>query len=170
MNKKRGWKGARFESDKGGSTDRRVFNIKPLEGYHCNRDYQLELYESNEITKEGLLLLGKLKPKVSTLPEFWFRRDARREELDIDMYGVYGEANNKEDWINERDGYKGHHTRKFTNGRRNFKVLINIPKLRVFEGVLNFNLERDVELVEKLSIREEVIVEKTNASPNKKAP
>ena len=166
MNKGQGWKGARFESDKGGSTDRRVFNIKPLEGYHCNRDYQLELYESNEITKEGLLLLGKLKPKVSTLPEFWFRWDARREELDIDMYG---EANSKEDWINEKRGYKGHHTQKFTNGRRNFKVLINIPKLRVFEGVLNFNLERDVEVIEKLSISEEVIVEKTNASPNKKA-
>lgn len=66
MNKKRGWKGAHFESDEGASTDRRVFNIRPLEGYYCNQDYDLELYESNEITEEGLLLLGKLKPKVST--------------------------------------------------------------------------------------------------------
>jgi len=147
MNKKQGWKGARFESNKGGSADRRVFNIKLLEGYYYNQDYKLELYEANEITKEGLLLVGKLKPKIPSLPEFWFRWDAKDEELDVDMYG---DAKYKGDWENSRNGYEGHHTEKMTNGGRNFKVSIKIPNVNVFQGVLRFNLEIDMGLIEKI--------------------
>jgi hypothetical protein len=155
VSKKRGWKGARFESNKGGSTDRRVFNIKFLEEY-CNQKYKLERYETNEITKEGLLLIGKLKPKVSTLPEFWFRWDAKEQELDVDMYG---DVNSKENWDNEKNGYKGHHTEKYINGRRNFKVLINIPKLKVFKGVISFNLEFENEIINKIKLGDKAKLE-----------
>jgi hypothetical protein len=153
MNKRYGWKGSRFKNNKGGSTDRRVFNIKVLEGYYCNQNFELELYTSNEITKEGLLVLGRLKSQISSLPEFWFRWDAKKEELDID---IYGDTVNKENWINEEQGYKGHHTVKFTNGKRWFKVLIIIPQYKVFEGILSFNLEIDLEICEKMLYRDEL--------------
>jgi len=148
MNKKRGWKGARFKNEKGGMAARRVFNIKPIE-VHCNPDYNLELYQTNEITTEGLLLVGKLKPKISSLPEFWLRWDEKKEELDVDMYG---DSKHKEDWINSRNGYEGHHTKKVTGGGRDFKVSIKIPNVNVFQGVLGFNLERDLELIEKIKV------------------
>jgi hypothetical protein len=157
MNKKRGWKGARFISEKGGMVARRVFNIKPIE-VHCNPDYDLELYETNEITAEGLLLVGKLKPKISSLPEFWLRWDEKREELDIDMRG---DLKHREDWINSRNGYEGHHTEEVTGGERDFKVSIKMPNVNVFQGVLGFNLERDLEIIETVTISEEVIVKLT---------
>ena len=140
MNKKRGWKGARFESNKGGKTARRVFNIRLLEGYYY-KDYNLELYQTNEITKEGLLLVGKLKPKIPSLPEFWIRWDEKKQELDVDMHG---DSEHRDDWINSRNGYEGHHTKRVTNGGTNFKVSIKIPNVNVFQGVLSFNLARDV--------------------------
>jgi len=87
------------------------------------------------------LLLGKLKPKVSTLPEFWFRWDARKEDLDVDMYG---DSKHREDWINSRNGYIGHHTVRMKKEGRYFKVLIETPTMKVFNGVISFNLARDV--------------------------
>lgn len=157
MNKKRGWKGARFKSEKGGMVARRVFNIKPIE-VHCNPDYNLELYQTNEITTEGLLLVGKLKPKISSLPEFWLRWDEKKEELDVDMHG---DLKHREDWINSRNGYEGHHTEKVTSGGRDFKVSIKIPNVNVFQGVLSFNLERDLEIINKVAIHGEVIAKVT---------
>jgi hypothetical protein len=95
------------------------------------------------------LLVGKLKPKISSLPEFWLRWDEKKEELDVDMYG---DSKHKEDWINSRNGYEGHHTKKVTGGGRDFKVSIKIPNVNVFQGVLGFNLERDLELIEKIKV------------------
>jgi len=154
MSEKQGWKGARFKSDKEGMVARRVFNIKPIK-VNCNLDYNLELYQTNEISAEGLLLVGKLKPRISSLPEFWLRWDEKREELDVDMHG---DIEHREDWINSRNGYKGHHTEKMTSGGRDFKVSIKIPNVNVFQGILSFNLERDLELKEKVNIGESVII------------
>jgi len=161
MNHKGRWKGSRFKGNEGGSTDRKVFNIKVVECDYCNPDYDLEILEGNEIDDEGLLLIGKLKPKVDELPEFWLRWDARKDALDVDIY----EGSKKKDW---GKGYRGHHTERIEKeSGRNYKVLIEMPKMKVYEGMLGFNLERDVELVERLSLSEEIIVVKKNA-PKKK--
>jgi len=161
MSKKHDWKGARFKSDKMGRVARRAFNIKPLE-VHCNQDYNLEMYKDNEINTEGLLLVGKLKPKVSSLPEFWLRWDEKKEELDIDMHG---DSKHKSDWDNSRNGYEGHHTDKVINEGWNFKVSIKIPNVNVFQGVISFSLERNLELKDKVTIHDEVIVKKTDIAP-----
>jgi len=140
MNKKSGWKGARCQDEGGIQQARRVFNTKLLEGYYCNQDYNLELYQTNEITTEGLLLIGKMKPKVSSLPEFWIRWDEKKDELDVDMHG---ELEHREDWINSRNGYEGHHTVKMKKEGRHFKVSIETPTMKVFDGAISFNLARD---------------------------
>ena len=158
MSKKRGWKGACFKNEKGGIAASRVFNIKQIKTNYSNPDYDLELYQTNEITKEGLLLVGKLKSKISTLPEFWLRWDEKKEELDVDMYG---DSKHREDWINSRNGYKGHHTQKVTGGGRDFQVSIKIPNVNVFQGVLRFSLERDLEISDKVALRGEVITKVT---------
>ncbi len=148
INKKRGWKGARFESEKGGMVASKAFNIK-VDRKYLNTDYDLEILRENRINEQGLLLVGKLRPKQPSLPEFLFRWDEKKEELDIDMHG---DANNREDWISEKNGYKGHHAEKVTNGGRNFKVLIKTPKLKVFEGVISFNLTRGITAIETIRV------------------
>ena len=66
------------------------------------------------------------------------------------------------------EGYRGHHTTRVKNGSgRNYKVFIEIPKMKIYEGVLGFNLERDMELVERLTLSEKIIVVKRNAPKEK---
>jgi len=140
MDKKRGWKGARYQDKAGSQEASKVFNVKVKTEY-LNPDYDLEPLQDNRITEQGLLLCAKLKPKIPSLPEFWFRWDEKKDELDVDMYG---DTNNRKDWNNERNGYKEHHTVKMKKEARHFKVSIKTPKLNVFNGVISFHLRRDV--------------------------
>ncbi len=140
MNKKSGWKGARYQ-DKGGSHQASgVFNIKH-ESVYLNPDYDLEILQNNKITQQGLLLCGTLKPKHASLPEFWIRWDEKEEELDVDMHG---DSKHREDWINSRSGYTGHHAMRMKKEGRHFKVSIETPTMKVFDGVISFNLARDI--------------------------
>ena len=84
------------------------------------------------------MLIGKMKPKVSSLPEFWIRWDEKK--VDVDMHG---ELEHREDWINSRNGYEGHHTVKMKKEGRHFKVSIETPTMKVFDGAISFNLARD---------------------------
>lgn len=74
MNKKHGWKGAGYQEQGVSQEASKVFNVK-VELAYLNPDYELELLQDNKITEQGLLLCGKLKPKLPSLPEFWLRLD-----------------------------------------------------------------------------------------------
>ena len=142
MNKRFRWKGTRFVGKSGSNNDRRIFNIVLHEGYYCDINYEIEIGENYEVTDQGLLLIGKLKPKNNTLPEFWLRWDAKDQTLDIDIYN----SNEIQNWNNEINGYKGHHTEKNPDGK--YKVTITIPKYKIFEGAISFNRVIDIEVVD----------------------
>ena len=141
MNKKHGWKGTRYQ-DKGGSQEAsKVFNVK-VELAYLNPDYELELLQDNKITEQGLLLCGKLKPKLTSLPKFLFRWDEKGDHLNVDMIPDEGYH---DDWQNETHGYKGHRPQKARDcPGRAFNLLITTPNLKVFNGVISFNITRNV--------------------------
>ena len=159
MKDKSGWKGARYQDKGGGHQASRVFNIK-CELAYLNPDYDLEILQENKITQQGLLLCGTLKPKLDSLPEFWFRWDEKKQELDVDMRR---DSKHKEDWVNEKNGYKGHHTVRMKKEGRHFKVSIETPAMIVFGGVISFNLARDAAFSVTLKTHTSV-----NVSVNKK--
>jgi hypothetical protein len=80
MKERSGWKGARYQGKEGSQQASRVFNIK-YELAYLNPDYDLEIFQDNKITQQGLLLCGTLKPKLTSLPEFWIRWDEKMESL-----------------------------------------------------------------------------------------
>ncbi len=137
---RRGWKGARYQEKGSGREASKVFNIKD-ELVYLNPDYDLELLHDNEITEQGLLLCGKLKPQQPLLPEFWIRWDEKGDHLNVDMKSDEG---CQDDWNNETHGYRGHRPQKAGDRQgRAFNLLITTPDLKVFEGIISFNLARD---------------------------
>jgi len=141
MKERRGWKGARYQKKGFSQEASKVFNVK-VELAYLNPDYDLELLQDNKITEQGLLLCGKLKPKQPSLPEFWFRWDEKGDHLNVDMIPDEG---CQDDWQNETHGYKGHRPQKVSDHPgRAFNLLITTPNLKAFEGVISFNLARDV--------------------------
>ena len=162
MKERSGWKGARYQDKEGSQQASRVFNIK-YELAYLNPDYDLEILQDNKITQQGLLLCGTLKPKLTSLPEFWIRWDEKKEELDVDMHG---DSKHREDWINEKNGYKGHHTVKIKKEGRYFKVSIKIPTMKVIGGVVSFNLARDITAIEKIRLRAGAEVEVSKRGEN----
>lgn len=138
---RRGWKGARYQENGSSREASKVFKIK-VDPVYRNPDYDLELFPEGEITEQGLLLCGKLKPQQPLLPEFWIRWDEKGDHLDVDMKSDEG---CQDDWENETHGYKGHRPQKASDRLgRAFNLLITIPDLKVFEGVISFNLARGV--------------------------
>jgi hypothetical protein len=148
MKKGSGWKGARHQDKRGSQQASGVFNIK-YESAYLNPDYDLEILQDDKISEQGLLLCGKLKPKIPSLPEFWLRWDEKEEELDIDMHG---DSKHRKDWNNSRNGYIGHHAVRMKKEGRHFKVSIETPTMKVYDGVISFNLARDVTAIAKIGL------------------
>jgi hypothetical protein len=140
MEKRNGWKGSRYQGKGGSQQASGVFNITHKIKY-LNPDYDLQIQESNTISKQGLLLCGKLIPKRFSLPEFWLRRDERADALDVDMHG---DSKHKNDWKHSKNGYTGHHAVKLKGEGRHFRVSIDIPTMKVFDGVISFNLSMKI--------------------------
>ena len=145
MDKKGRWKGTRFESEGFTREASKFLDVKVEEPYHCNSDYKLELYPGQEVTSTGLLVIAKLKPEKSSLPEFWFRWDEKADHLNVDMKPKH------KDWGGEKNGYEGHRPKKVGTGRR-FEVSIKIPGIDVFHGIISFSLFKKVGVRGSISI------------------
>jgi hypothetical protein len=68
----------------------RAFGVNKVKAdIHCiDRNYNLECYSRNRITKTGLLEVSALKPQRKSLPEFRFRWDEKADTLDVDILTV----------------------------------------------------------------------------------
>jgi hypothetical protein len=155
MDKRNGWKGSHYQGKSGSRQAKEIYNIKH-DLVYLNPEYKLEILQNSTISKQGLLICGKLTPKTPSLPEFWFRWDEKKQELDIDMHG---DIRHEEDWRNSRNGYEGHHTEKVTNSGREYKILIKIPNTVIFEGIFSFNLKSDLEMIDRVGIHDSVKIE-----------
>ena len=138
MNQRMGWKGAHYQ-DKGGSqAASKAFNIK-VELNFLNTEYDLEVFPESNITKQGLLFIGKIKPRQPSLPEYLLRWDEKNNHLNVDMIPE------ENFWKSETQGYKGHLPEKAVDHvGRAFSIVITTPKLRIIDGVVSFSLARDV--------------------------
>ena len=148
MKQRGGWKGSRYQNKEGSQQASRIFNIK-YESMYLNPDYYLEILQDNTITEQGLLLCAKLIPNHSTLPEFQIRWDEKEEKLDVD---IHGDSKHKKDWTSSRNGYAGHHAIRLQKEGRHFQVSIETPIMKVFDGVLSFNLARGITTKSALSM------------------
>jgi hypothetical protein len=162
IKERNGWKGARYQDEGGSQQASGVFNITH-ESEHLNPDYNLEILENNTISKQGLLLCGKLIPKHPSLPEFSLRWDEKSDALDVDMHG---DSKHKNDWKYSRNGYTGHHAAKLKREGRHFQVSIEMPTMKVFYGIISFNLARDVSAAVKtgLNASAEISVDRKSKS------
>ena len=143
------WKRGRYQKKGYSREARAVFNIK-VEYRYLNPDYEFPPLQDNEITEQGLLLCGKLKPQQPLLPEFWIRWDEKGDHLNVDIKPDEG---CKDDWEKETNGYKGHLPQKASDclGKA-FNLLITTPDLKVFDGVISFNLARDVKATVSIGV------------------
>lgn len=150
MKKRQFWKGGRYQKKGYSREASEVFNIKVEELVYKNPNYDLELFQEGKINEQGLLLCGKLKPQQPLLPEFWIRWDEKGDHLNVDMKSDEG---CKDDWEKETNGYKGHLPQKASDRLgKAFNLLITTPDLKVFDGVISFNLARDVKATVSIGV------------------
>lgn len=145
--KKKVWKGAERRGD---DYDTRAGKVLSLESDwdYIHRDYDFESGLGNTITKEGLLVIGKLKPKeaslMASLPELWFRWDEKDRHLNVDIHRVDKAV--QEAFKNGQNGYCGHNPKKALGNVREetFEVDIWMPGMHLLRGRLRFRVSRDM--------------------------
>lgn len=153
---KKNWK--HVNPKKVATRDGKAFSTNKIEikeTRYLNPKYEIAVCSTNPITPTGLLIVGKLNPKETGLPDFCFRWDEKAEALDVDIDGV-SEAE-KEDFKNGRNGYQGHHTIRIASSNdRIFELDIGTPQIKVFTGCLSVCLNRELELNEKTSLTDSI--------------
>jgi hypothetical protein len=142
MKKMKVWKGAERRGDDYDTVARKVLGLEH-HWDHADKDYNFESGLENTI-REGLLLIGKLKPMAASLPEFWFRWDEKDRHLNVDIHGVDKKA--EESFRNGQNGYSGHNPKRAPGGKKEetFEVDIWMPGKHVLHGVLRFRVARDM--------------------------
>lgn len=128
-----------------GTTDVDILMVEYL-----NPKYEIEVFSNKRTTPTGLLEVARLKPKKAELPRFIFRWDENTDDLDVD---IYKEGRHRNDLWKIPD-YKGHHTKKIKN--RRFKANIEIPKEKVFRGVIDVGLFIKILKRESVQITERI--------------
>ena len=130
----------------------RAFGVNEVKvkKYYIDKDYNLECYSKNRITKTGLLEVAKLKPKKKLLPEFTFRWDEKADALDIDILNVLFVVEKK--FKKGINGYAGHHSKKVSKNKI-FKVFIKIPNRLIFNGLITSPLYREQEHTTSLGLK-----------------
>jgi hypothetical protein len=116
--------------------DGRAFAVKDLTIAEVYKDpgYQIELYHNNKATDTMHLIIGKLISSDPSLPYFIFRWDEKQDQFDVDIENVDNET--KEKFKAGKDGYSGHHPRRFLYNGRCMEVDISLPNKRIFKGTI----------------------------------
>jgi len=98
------------------------------------------------------------------LPSFVVRWDDKQNTIDVDLEGNPAE---RQGFKFERNGYRGHHPATISVEPRVFEVDIQLPKRKVYEALLTFNVGRSVTLAETLRFKAEFSAE---LLPNDRKP
>jgi hypothetical protein len=110
---------------------------------HLDDHYTLKFSNKSETTKQGLLEVGKLEPKIDSLPLFAFRWDEKDKRVDVDIYsyGNYRVSNTERKLFKSgKNGYSGHRAQPVNQGGRLFDIDISIPSKHIFKGHIHFNI------------------------------
>lgn len=116
--------------------DGSAFAVKDLEAIEIYKDpdYRIELYHNNKVTDTMHLIIGKLIPSETSLPHFIFRWDEQQDQFDVDIENVDNETKKK--FKAGKDGYSGHHPRRFVDKVRCMEVDISLPNKKIFKGTI----------------------------------
>jgi hypothetical protein len=140
------WKGARCQGTGGSRAATKVFDTKVQVNYLSPR-YKLDMLSENQITSQGLLLLGRVIPEEKGLPQFTIRWDEKSNHLNVDIMPE------EECWQSETNGYKGHEPARMAQyPGRAFSLIIKTPKLDVIDAVIFFALTREVCVTDSLGL------------------
>jgi hypothetical protein len=162
MKKKGKWKGAHYQEEEASQGFLTAFNIKADITY-IHDEYELVVLPKISITEQGLQLIGKIKPKNNTMPEFLIRWDEKDNHLNVDI------VPEEKLWKRGIQGYKGHLAEKLKDrAGRAFSLIIETPASKVFNGVVSFNLARDRSLKTSTGMSATVTHEVTHISSNNK--
>jgi hypothetical protein len=138
MGKRTGrWKGVIYEDKDSRGEVLGASNVTP-QVQHLDENYVFQPCKETETTRQGLLVVARLEPKMGTLPRFSFRWDDKEGNLDVDIHGASNAE--RDSFRNGQNGYSGHHTQKVDDKGRAFDSVIVIPGRRVFKGRFTFNL------------------------------
>jgi len=132
-----------------------AFEIVPQTLY-LDSDYSLGKVPISAVTQTGLLVVLRLGSVVPGLPSFVVRWDDKQNAIDVDLEG---NACDCDAFRHERNGYRGHHPVTISVEPRVFKVDIQLPKRKVYEALLTFNVGRSVTLAESLRFQAEFSAE-----------
>jgi len=134
------WKASRYDDEKGGGREASQVIHPNIDLIYLHPSYQLIEFNENTITNQGLLLVGKIVPKQTGLPEFLLRWDEKDGHLNIDI------APSTKYWRSETHGYKGHTPLKTKNlNGRIFLLNITTPEIgTVVDGTISFGLGRSL--------------------------
>jgi hypothetical protein len=131
------WKGSRFESQNFRREAKRALNVIASNVAYSDPDYQFEPCQPSEITQQGLLTIAALRPKITSLPSFSFRWDAKDDHLNVDIHGV--SKSDAKLFENGEQGYVGHEPRRVAD--KVFMADIRTPKRRISTGNIGFSLQ-----------------------------
>jgi hypothetical protein len=126
------------------------------QNHYLDEDYALNKVPISIVTPTGLLAVVRLEPSVAGLPSFVIRWDDKQNTIDVDLEGNAGD---RDAFRHERNGYRGHHPVTISVEPRVFKVDIQLPKRKVYEALLTFNVGRSVTLAETLQLQVEFSAE-----------
>ncbi|MCE9585617.1 hypothetical protein K8Q94_03295 [Candidatus Nomurabacteria bacterium] len=113
-----------------------IFNVR-IEKTYLHPEYDLTA-DTNEMTDTGLMIVFKLESKNTTLPSFVGRWDHKQGVLDIDIFKVSRKI--VTDFRAGKNNYGGHHPLLISESPRLFAIDINIPKGKIIEGAMTFNI------------------------------
>lgn len=126
--------------------------VEPISIVHKDDDYDLELCPNSKASETGHIVIAKLSPRDEKMPSFVFRWDHPNGVMDIDIF-LAGKSCK---YLWKQSGYKGHWTRLTDDEKREYSVLIEIPKRKIFEGIIRVGLLTELNLHDTVSVSEKV--------------
>ncbi|MBL8029774.1 MAG: hypothetical protein JNN11_00825 [Candidatus Doudnabacteria bacterium] len=129
-----------------------IYNLE-VKCEYIHPQYLFEYKNNNEIFRNGLLSIFYLKPKVNNLYSFIGRWDNNKQVLDIDIL----EANGRDLFKSEKDGYKGHHPKRLDKDKRTYEIEICYPVVGlIYKGLISFNVNFGKQLNESFNIQDKI--------------
>jgi hypothetical protein len=122
---------------------------------HKDNQYELQLFSNVKATVTGWVVIAKLIPKDQSIPEFTFRWDHGKGEVDVDIF--LSNTSRKDLW--SELGYKGHKTVFLKEKGREYEADIWIPNRHIFNGIVSVGLLQGLTLKEGISMSDSATVQ-----------
>src|SRR3989338_6259511 len=106
--------------------------VEPVITPYLAPQYALKLNSDAKGSRSGHVKVAELIGKNSNYPSFIFRWDLGAGALDIDIFI----AGNYQNDLWRQPGYQGHWTQVHNKLKGEYKVKVEIPGRKIFEGII----------------------------------